>query len=71
MRVYLRKLMHSKPSQERARKPGENIEALNKEGRAGQYQGFQTPIFAINIFPDFGYEAPMRRPLLWPDGCFT
>ena len=70
LRVYLRKLMHSMPSQESARKPRENIEALVKVGRSGQYQGFQTPFFEINLFLDFGYEVPMRRPLFWPVGCF-
>ena len=53
-------------SLENARKPTENIEALNIDSRSGVYEAFQTPFFAINLSPDFGYEAPRRGPLLWP-----
>ena len=58
--------MHSYAFRESARKPRESIEALNMDSRSGQYEGFQTPFFPINLVPDFGYEALRRGPLLWP-----
>ena len=66
LRVYLRKLIHNYAFRESARKPRESIEALNMDSRSGQYEGFQTSFFQINLSPDFGYEAPRRGLLLWP-----
>ena len=58
--------MHSDTFRESARKPRESIETLNMDSRSGHSDGFQAPFFPINLSPDLGYEAPRRRPLLWP-----
>ena len=51
---------------ESARKPRENIEALNIDSRFGVLRAFKHHFFPINRSPDFVYEAPRRGPLLWP-----
>ena len=43
------------PSLESARNPRENIYS-----RSGQYGGFETTFFPINLSPDFGYESTRR-----------
>ena len=58
--------MHCDTLRESARKPRESIETLNMDSRSGHSDGFQAPFFPINLSPDLGYEAPRRRPLLWP-----